>query len=146
VVTRLLSGWSPSSPRHTCPHAAVCSDVLAFKAVVPGEDTTTSAQSTGAVRGSALASGAYTFWKTDAFGIGADNSTSGTTTSIQACLTSCDKDGQCAAVVMKDVTSAESVPSTCTMLKGDLTPATFKRSVTKAVTTRLSVSSLFAAP
>lgn len=111
-------------------------DVLAFKAVVAG-DTTAASKSTGA---KALASGSYTFWKETAAGVGA-SSTAGPTSSLQACLSACDADAACAAVAISGATSdAAAAISGCSLIKGDSRVAQFKRSVTKAMATKLAVS------
>lgn len=92
-----------------------------------------------------MASGSYTWYLDSAEGMGASNSTTGPTTSVQACLAACDKDGACAAVVMGGMTSATSKPSSCVLLKGDTTPGVFKRSVTKTVASKLNLEALFPA-
>lgn len=142
-----------------------CSDVIAFKAVIGGindamassarnqsaidktsnasTDGTNAASSGAKVKGASTASGAYTFWKDFADGIGADTRTVGPTTSLQACLAACDAEGDCAAAVMKGLTSPSSVPTSCVLVKGDVTPATFKRSMTKAVVSRLRLEDIF---
>jgi hypothetical protein len=95
------------------------------------------------MKSASSASGAYTFWKDSADGIGADTSTVGPTISLQACLAACDAEGGCAAVVLKGLTSPSSVPTSCVLVKGDITPATFKRSMTKAVVNRLHLEDIF---
>lgn len=113
--------------------ASAAGDVLAFKAVVAGD---TSAASTA----KALASGSYTFWAETAAGVGASTS-AGPTSSGSACLSACDNDGACAAVAMSGVKpSLADAISSCSLIKGDSTVAQFKRSVTKAVATKLQVS------
>jgi hypothetical protein len=110
--------------------------VLAFKAVVAG-DTTAASKSADA---KALASGSYTFWKETAVGVGAA-SPGGPTSSLQACLSACDLDNNCAAVAITGATSdAAAAIGSCSLIKGDSTVAQFKRSVTKAVATRLQVA------
>jgi hypothetical protein len=111
---------------------------VAFKAVVTGDVTDASVKN----KAKGLASGSYTFWAEDpieAAAIGASRS-AGSTVSVQACLNACDTDGSCAAVVMTGlVTGATTAnkPTACSLVKGDATVATFKRSVTKAVVTKL---------
>jgi hypothetical protein len=130
------------------------SDVIAFKAVVPGDAAAAAASLRdttgpdgpyilGRVKASAMASGAYTFWLDTAGGIGADHSTTVNATSGQECLSACDSASECAAAVMKGITGVTSTPSSCVLLKGDSTPATFKRSMAKAVVTRLGLAALF---
>jgi hypothetical protein len=43
-------------------------------------------------------------------------------------------------VAMSGVTAVDSTPTGCSLIKGDTRVATFKRSVTKTVVTRLEVS------
>lgn len=111
-------------------------DVLAFKAVVAGD--TSAASKTKA---NALASGSYSFWKSDAAGIGASSS-GGPNTNYQACLSACDADAECAAVAMTGVSSSDATAQigTCSLIKGNSSVATFKRSMTKAVVGRLTVA------
>lgn len=106
-------------------------DVLAFKAVTAG-DTTASSHT----RAHALASGSYTHWKDSGVGVGTSSAVTPTPASVQACLSACDNDFDCAAVAMTGV-SGTSLTG-CSMIKGDKTIATFKRSVTKAVVSQLS--------
>lgn len=115
-------------------------EVVAFKAVTAG-DTTAASRKYKKVAGKGLSSGSYTFWKESATGLGA-SATVGPTTSVQACLNACDSDFDCAAVAMTGVSSASmaAAPGSCSLIKGDTTIATFKRSVTKAVVTRLDLS------
>jgi phosphoribosyl-AMP cyclohydrolase len=123
-----------------CPSPPSCSgDVVAFKAVVTG-DTTASSMKTSKAK--ALASGSYTFWKEAAGAAIGKSSTAGPTTSVQACLSACDTDAECAAVAMTGITALNSTPGSCSLIKGDTTVATFKRSLTKAVATRLELSAV----
>jgi hypothetical protein len=140
-------------------------DVVAFKAVVPGDTTAASikkavaakpaavkhvsaaaAAATAAapkgIKAKALASDSYTFWKEAAAGIGASAAAApaGSTDSIQACLSACDDDAECAAVAMTGITIDTATPVTCSLIKGDPSIAVFKRSVTRAVTARLTVT------
>jgi hypothetical protein len=87
----------------------------------------------------ALASGSYTFWWGQAAGIGASNE-SAPTTSVQACLSACDRDHRCAAVAMTGVTAVGAPITSCSLIRGDSTLATFKRSVTRVVPNRLGLT------
>jgi len=115
---------------------ATTGDVVAFKAVTAG-DTTAAGTRKKVAKG--LSSGSYTFWKDSAANVGASSS-AGPTDSIQACLSACDNDFDCAAVTMTGVTSDASLPTSCNLIKGDKTIATFRRSVTKAVASQLKVA------
>jgi hypothetical protein len=44
---------------------------------------------------------------------------------------------------MTGITAVSSTPTACSLIKGDTRVATFKRSVTKTVVSRLEVSALF---
>jgi hypothetical protein len=86
----------------------------------------------------ALASGSYTFWWGQASSIGASNE-SVPTTSFQACLSACDRDYRCAAVAMTGVTAVDAPITLCNLIRGDSTLATFKRSVTRVVPSRMGL-------
>lgn len=123
-----------------CPSPPSCSgEVVAYKAVVTGDTTASSMKTTHA---KALASGSYTFWKETAGATIGMSSSAGPTSSIQACLSACDTDAECAAVAMTGITAVDSIPASCSLIKGDTTVATFKRSVTKTVVSRLEVSAV----
>lgn len=110
--------------------------MLAFKAVLGGDTTATSIK---AVKGKFLPSGSYTFYaETADSGLGSAQAPV-STTSLNACLAACDSDGGCAAVAMTGVAAGDSdTIATCKKISGDTTVAAFKRSVTKAVVTKLS--------
>jgi hypothetical protein len=92
----------------------------------------------------ALASGSYTFWWGRASGIGTSNE-SISTTSFQACLSACDRDHGCAAVAMTGVTAVSALITSCSLIRGVSTLATFKRSVTRVVPSRLGLPAASAA-
>lgn len=124
--------------------AGTGSDIIAFKAVLgglsDGSAESLRVPSSGPAdetKAEALSTGSYTFWRDSAAGVGSDVSTTGPTTSVRACLAACDMDGECAAAVMGGVTGPGSVPSSCRLVKGNTAPATFIRSMTKTVVTRL---------
>jgi hypothetical protein len=140
------------------PYHPPCSDVIAFKAVIPGDNGASSTtggdkrrlQATPStlsdkVKAFAMASGSYTFYLDDAEGVGASNTTASQATTVHDCLAACDKDGACAAAVMRGVTSFTANPNECVLLRGDTTPGLFKRSMTKTVVSRLDLSVLFSA-
>jgi hypothetical protein len=117
--------------------------VIAFKAAQGGDSSAIKlrqgSQSAGA---RALASGSYTFWVDDAAGVG-HVVTEAAADSVKACIVACELADDCAAVVMKGLASnstMDSRPNTCSLVKGDGRVAQFKRSMAKAVVTRLSVS------
>lgn len=112
--------------------ASAAGDVLAFKAVVAGD---TSAASTA----KALASGSYTFWNSGAADVGKSADLNAAATTVTACLTACDGDAECAAVAMTGATSMDATGISCKLIKGDSTVATFKRTATRAVVTKLSL-------
>lgn len=91
----------------------------------------------------ALSTGAYTFWRDNAAGVGSDVSTTGPTTSVRACLAACDTNSECAAAVMGGISGPASAPSSCVLVKGNTAPATSIRSMTKAVVTRLRLEDVF---
>lgn len=91
----------------------------------------------------ALASGAYTFWaRDDAAGVGATITTTNPVASITACLSLCDVDRECAAAVMTGITTADSAPTACKLVRGDSSVGVFKRSMTRTVVDRLSRASI----
>jgi len=136
----------------SCCTAAVgapCSgDVVAFKAVVAGDTTAASIRNTNNNKnavGKGLSSGSYTFWKEVATTLGATRELVNNVGSVQACLNACDNDFDCAAVAMTGTPNdMKAAPTTCAMIKGDKTIAAFKRSMTKAVATRLELGVAFA--
>lgn len=77
-------------------------DVTAFKAVVGGDVTASSTNTTKAL---AVASGLYSYWRDVGEGIGASR-ISGPTRDIAACLSACDDNPQCAGVAMSGVPTA----------------------------------------
>lgn len=118
--------------------------MIGFKAAMGGDISGTKLRQKGVMRAKLLASGSYTFWHDDgAAAIGAATSQVSAAT-VAACINACEADDACAAVVMTGLTSTSTLASslgTCSLVKGDSTIAVFKRSVTKAVTTRLSLAS-----
>jgi hypothetical protein len=118
-----------------------CSALVAFKAVVAGDSTAASKKN----KAKGLASGSYTFWAEDvtsaaAIGDSQLDPTGPAPTTIQACLDACDTVASCAGVVMTDVSATDSDTATCKLISGVASVATFKRSVTKAVVSRLTVA------
>lgn len=109
--------------------------MLAFKAVTAGDTTAAS------VDGKGLSSGSYTFWKDAGAGVGEEQVDTPAATTVQACLNACDNDFDCAAVVMTSVNNGmDSTGVGCKLVKGNKTIAQFKRSVTKAVASRLAIT------
>jgi hypothetical protein len=102
---------------------------------VPAGDTTASSKKT---KGKGLASGSYTFWNSAAADVGKSADLNAATT-VVACLTACDGDAECAAVAMTGATSMDATSITCKLIKGDSSVATFKRSATRAVVSKLSL-------
>lgn len=92
-----------------------------------------------------LASGSYTFWKDDGSMIGYSSRPVDGVTSFQKCLSACDLDGACAAVVMTGMTTAQSAPASCSKVYGYSGIAVFKRSMTKTVVTRLRLEDVLPA-
>jgi hypothetical protein len=136
--------------------AGTGSDIIAFKAVlggladvaeslsVPSSPADSPADSpANKTKAKALSTGAYTFWLDSAAGVGSDVSASGPTTSVRACLAACDANGECAAAVMGGITGPASAPSSCVLVKGNTMPATFIRSMTKTVVSRLRLEDVF---
>lgn len=112
--------------------------VVAFKALLAADPIMAKALRDTTAKG--LASGSYTFWWESLGGIGT-STTPVNTTSLKACLSACDNVEECAAVAMTGVTAVTAPISTCHLVKGDSTLATFKRSVTRVVTSRLTLAS-----
>ena len=120
--------------------------MIAFKAVAAGDTTAASRKQKKQASAKGLSSGAYTFWQDDAANVGASRSTVAAA-SVQACLDACDMDATCAAVVMTGLSSGattSSVPTACSLVRGDARVAQFKRSATKAAVSRLTLASAFA--
>lgn len=116
--------------------------VLAFKALMAGAIGAASTSS-GNATAKGLSSGSYTIWRDDAAGVGASQ-TSVTAATLQDCLTACDVSDTCAGVAMvtdgsTDATAALSTGG-CSLIKGDRTVGTFKRSMTRVVTSRLTTA------
>lgn len=107
--------------------------MLAFKALLAGDTAAAS------VLGKSLVSGAYTFWKDAGANVGFETTTV-TASTAAACLASCDSDAACAAVKMTGVTAIGDTVASCNMIKGDPAIATWKRSATKAVATKLTLA------
>jgi len=121
--------------------SAPCSgQVLAFKALLAADTlfAKSRAASNKGTLAKGLASGSYTFWSDSPVGIGT-STTDVNTTSFQGCLNACDHAEACAAVAMTGVTAANATITACQLIEGDDTIATFKRSVTKVVTSRLTL-------
>jgi len=124
-----------------CCFLLLCSgQVLAYKALLAADTLFAKSKAPGnkGTVAKGLASGSYTFWSDSAVGIG-KSATDVDTTSFQGCLNACDHAEACAAVAMTGVTAANAPITTCQLIEGDNTIATFKRSVTKVVTSRLAV-------
>lgn len=113
--------------------------MIAFKALLAG--ATGAASAADSVTAQGLASGSYTVWRDDADAVGASQ-TPVAAASLQDCLTACDISNDCAGVAMMtdggtDVTAAL---SSCNLIRGDSTVGTFKRSMTRVVTSRLTTA------
>jgi hypothetical protein len=123
---------------------------LAFKALLAAGPKAAGLSLNTTAKG--LASGSYTFYQETAacaateascVGVG-QTSTRVTAATIQACLDICDRDGECAGASVTGVPAlwAGALPAativTCHLVKGDGSPGTGKRSVTKTVVTRLA--------
>jgi len=113
---------------------------LAYKALLAADTLFAKSKAAGnkGTVAKGLASGSYTFWSDSAVGIG-KSTTDIDTTSFQGCLNACDRAEACAAVAMTGVTAANATITTCQLIEGDDTIATFKRSVTKVMTSRLAL-------
>lgn len=118
------------------PLFACSGEILAYKAVVAG-DTSAASTKNGAL---SLASGSYTFWKDAGASVGKSQDVVPNIATYAACLSACDSDAACAAVVMTDVSAATGAASSCKLVKGESAVAQFKRSVTKTVVTQLEVA------
>lgn len=116
--------------------SGVCrSQYVGLKALVAGDVTAASTQQDVAPK--SLESGTYTFWQDDSAGIGNSTATV-TTTSFATCLSTCDRDQQCAGVTFTGYNATTAAVATCSMIKGDTTVASFKRTVMRTVTSRLA--------
>jgi hypothetical protein len=136
---------SPALPHCCCLSACLfaCSDLIAYKATVAGDTTAASVRTDDTAVANALASGAYTFWaRDDATGVGATITTTNPVTSVTVCLSLCDADRECAAAVMTGITTADSAPTACKLVRGDSSVGVFKRSMTRTVVDRLSRASI----
>lgn len=128
--------------------AAVCSDVIAYKALISGDIAASSLRKKPAamiVKATGLATGSYTFWQDSATAVGASQTPINADT-VQGCLSACDADSSCAAVVMTGLSSSSttaSKPDSCSLVRGVGSIAIFKRSVTKAVANRLTLAAVF---
>lgn len=124
------------------PLSPPCSgEVLAYKALLAADTLFAKSKAAAGKKGTAakgLASGSYTFWSDSPAGIGTSTAAVDTT-SFQGCLNACDSAEACAAVAMTGVTAANAPITTCRLIKGDNTIATFKRSVTKVMASRLAL-------
>jgi hypothetical protein len=93
------------------------------------------------IKARALASGSYTFWKEDAGAIGKSQTLNAAGTTVQLCLSLCDDDASCAAVAMTGVKDDTTATITgCTLISGETAIAQWKRSLTRAVVSRLEVT------
>lgn len=111
--------------------------MLAFKALLAG--AVGAASTTVSSKG--LASGSYTVWRDDASGVGASQTPVSAAT-LQDCLVACDLSNTCAgvAVMTDDSTGVGASLTSCSLIKGDSTVGTFKRSMTRVVTSRLTTA------
>lgn len=118
-----------------------CSELLAFKILVAGDVTASRVRHNPntATKAKGMSSGTYTFYKDDSAGIGAAATRMGPVSSIQDCLSLCDRDGGCALAVMTGITTSTSAPTDCRLMKGDSTVGTFKRGMIKTNLDRLSL-------
>ncbi len=114
--------------------------VLAFKALLAGAVGAASTTS-GSVSSMGLASGSYTVWRDDTAGVGASQTPVSAAT-VQDCLTACDLSSTCAGVAMMTYgsTDVSAAIASCSLIKGDSTVGTFKRSMTRVVTSRLTTA------
>jgi hypothetical protein len=139
-----LSAVAHSTPYHPAPVCQTvllfCSGrVLAFKALLAGAPGAASTQSSIAAKG--LASGSYTIWRDSGEGVGATQTPVSAAT-FQDCLTACDISSTCAgiAVVTNGGAFLTAAVVSCSLIKGDSSVGTFKRSVTRVVVGRLTTA------
>jgi hypothetical protein len=111
--------------------------ILAFKALLAADTTGSSIKRAARnVTGHALGSGSYSIWWDVGNGIGATTSEVSTAHNVQDCLKQCDKKSMCAAAAMlvgtvNNLTTLDVSITKCTLIMGDSTHATYKRSVTR---------------
>lgn len=58
---------------------------------------------------------------------------------LQDCLSACDDNTLCAGVVIRQASNSANTPKTCVLIFGDTTIGVFKRSMTRADTSRQTI-------
>jgi hypothetical protein len=112
---------------------------IAYKAVPAGDTSASSAKKHKASGpgAKATASGSYTWWQYDASAAAWDNKVAvSSPATLQDCLTACDNDSLCAAVLV-DETAGASSPPVCSLVYGSTAIDTGMRTMTRAVSTQL---------